>query len=83
MDCLHFDSKNHHQEAQNTVDGRIAVAGNINNPETVYARRPKEVRHEVFRDLDTCVQMIAPECSVPLAAKLENLLELAIPTGRV
>ena len=51
--------------------------GNINNPTTLYARGPAEVREEVFKCLDAGVQMIAPECAIPLATKLENLI--AIP----
>lgn len=76
MACFHFDSKNDPQEAMDAVDGRIALVGNINNPETLYARGPEEVRREVYRCLDAGVQMIAPECAVPLATKLENLLEI-------
>ena len=77
MACFHFDSKNDPQEAMAAVDGGIALAGNINNPETLYARGPEEVRQEVYRCLEAGVQMIAPECAVPLATKIENLI--AIP----
>ena len=76
MACFHFDSKNDPQEAMDVVDGRIGLVGNINNPETLYARGPEEVRAEVYRCMDAGVSMIAPECAVPLATKLENLLEI-------
>ena len=58
------------------VDGRIGLVGNINNPETLFARGPEEVRREVYRCMDAGVNMIAPECAVPLATKLENLMEI-------
>ena len=77
MASFHFDSKNDPHEAMAAVDGGIGLVGNINNPETLYARGPEEVRREVFRCLDAGVQMIAPECAVPLATKIENLM--AIP----
>ena len=77
MAFFHFDSKNDPQAAMDTVDGKIGLVGNINNPTTLYARGPAEVREEVFACLDAGVQMIAPECAVPLATKLENLM--AIP----
>ena len=64
------------QKAVDIVDGRIRLVGNINNPETLYARGPEEVRQEVYKCLDAGVDMIAPECAVPLATKLENLLEI-------
>ena len=76
MACFHFDSKNDPQQAMDVVGGRIRLVGNINNPETLYARGPEEVRQEVYRCLDAGVDMIAPECAVPLATKLENLIEI-------
>ncbi len=76
MASFHFDSKNDPQAAMDAVAGGIGLVGNINNPETLYARGPDEVRQEVFRCLDAGVSMIAPECAVPLATKLENLMEI-------
>ena len=76
MAAFHFDSKNDPQQAMDIVDGRIALVGNINNPETLYARGPEQVRQEVYRCLDAGVNLIAPECAIPLATKLENLLEI-------
>ena len=77
MAFFHFDSMNDPQQAVDAVDGKIGLVGNINNPTTLYARGPAEVREEVFKCLHAGVQMIAPECAVPLATKLENLI--AIP----
>ena len=77
MASFHFDSKNDPQKAMDVAAGRIGLVGNINNPDTLYARGPAEVREEVFACLDAGVQMIAPECAVPLATRLENLI--AIP----
>ena len=76
MSCFHFDSKNDPQKAMDIVDGRIRLAGNINNPETLYTQGPEQVRQEVYRCLNAGVQLIAPECAVPLATKLENLMEI-------
>ena len=76
MAAFHFDSKNDPQQAMDAVGGGIVLAGNINNPETLYARGPAEVREEVHKCLDAGVQMIAPECAIPLATKLENLIEI-------
>ena len=76
MAMFHFDSKNDPHEAMKIADGRIGLVGNINNPQTLYARGPEEVRAEVYRCMDAGVNMIAPECAIPLATKLENLLEI-------
>ena len=76
MAAFHFDSKNDPQKAMDIVNDKIALVGNINNPETLYARGPEEVRAEVYKCMDAGVQLIAPECAIPLATKLENLVEI-------
>ena len=78
MAAFHFDSKNDPADAIAAVDGGIRLVGNINNPTTLYARGPEEVRAEVFAALDAGVQLIGPECAIPLKTKLENLLEIPI-----
>lgn len=76
MAAFHFDSKNDPQEAMEAVNGKIRLAGNINNPETLYSKGIAEVRQEVYRDLDAGVQLIAPECAIPLKTKAENLIAI-------
>ena len=76
MAAFHFDSKNDAYEAMEIVDGRIKMIGNLNCPETMYAGSPEDVRQEVYRALDAGVHAIAPEGSVPLATRLDNLLEI-------
>ena len=76
MACFHFDSKNDPQEAMDIASGRIRLVGNLNNPELLYSRGPAEVRQAVFKCMDAGVDMIAPECAIPLATKLENLIEI-------
>ena len=71
MACFHFDSKNDPRQAVDVAAGRIRLVGNVNNPETLYARAPEQVREEVYRCMDAGVDMIAPECAIPLASKLE------------
>jgi [methyl-Co(III) methanol-specific corrinoid protein]:coenzyme M methyltransferase len=58
------------------VENRISLVGNINNPETLYARQPDAVRAEVFKNLDAGVQLVGPECAIPLQTALENLTEI-------
>ena len=76
MAAFHFDSKNAPDEAMDAVKDGIQLVGNVNNPVTLYSKGPEEVRSEVFRALDAGVQMIAPECAIPLKTKLQNLLEI-------
>jgi [methyl-Co(III) methanol-specific corrinoid protein]:coenzyme M methyltransferase len=76
MAAFHYDSKNGAKESMDVVDGRIALVGNINNPETLFAKGPEEVRQEVLENLEAGVQLIGPECAIPLQTPLENLVEI-------
>ena len=76
MAMFHFDSQNDPAAAKNIVGDRIGLVGNINNPVTLYSKGPEEVRSEVYRCLDAGIDMIAPECAIPLATKPENLKEI-------
>jgi [methyl-Co(III) methanol-specific corrinoid protein]:coenzyme M methyltransferase len=76
--AFHFDSKNGAEEAMQAVGGRIALVGNINNPETLFAKDPEAVRREVYRDLEAHVPLIGPECAIPLQTPIENLKEVPL-----
>ncbi len=80
MAAFHYDSKNTAAESMAEVEGRIALVGNINNPETLFSKTPVEVRAEVYENLDAGVQLIGPECAIPLQAPIENLLEISRAT---
>ena len=41
--AFHYDSKNDPAESVAAVGDRIALIGNINNPETLFSRGPEEV----------------------------------------
>ena len=76
MHAFHFDSKNSQQEAMDAVSDKIALVGNINNPETLYSKDTEDVKKEVFECLNAGVQLIAPECAIPLKTKAENLIAI-------
>ena len=76
MSCFHFDSKNDPQKAMDIASGRMRLVGNINCPITMFSKGPEEIRNEVTRCLDAGVDLIAPECALPLQTKLENILEI-------
>ena len=73
MAAFHYDSKNEPEESMAAVDGRISLVGNVNNPSTLYSKGPAEVREEVRENLDAGVQMVGPECAIPLQTPIENL----------
>lgn len=71
--CFHFDSKVNPRTAHEIVNGRIALAGSINNPVTLFSGTSEEVRREVFANCEAGIEIIAPECAVPLRTPNANL----------
>ena len=76
MAAFHFDSKNSPCESMEVVGDRISLVGNINNPETLFSKNPEDVREEVISNLESGVQMVGPECAIPLQTRIENLVEI-------
>ena len=76
MAAFHYDSKNEPDESMAVVGDRISLVGNINNPETLFAKGPEEVREEVVANLEAGVQMVGPECAIPLQTPIESLLAI-------
>lgn len=74
--AFHYDSKNAPDESVAVMQKRIALVGNINNPETLFAKGPEEVRQEVYKNLDAGVELVGPECAIPLQTSIENLKEI-------
>ncbi|MEO7649413.1 MAG: MtaA/CmuA family methyltransferase [Bryobacteraceae bacterium] len=76
MAAFHYDSKNDPAESMGIMRNRISLVGNINNPETLFSKGPEDVRREVYKNLDAGVQLVGPECAIPLQTTIENLKEI-------
>ena len=77
--AFHYDSKNDPAASMAVVGNRVALVGNINNPETLFARQPEDVRTAVYANLNAGVPLVGPECAIPLQTPLDNLR--AIPAA--
>ncbi len=73
MAAFHYDSKNQPLESMEEVKNRISLVGNINNPETLFSKGVEEVTSEVEKNLEAGVQLVGPECAIPLQTSIENL----------
>jgi methylthiol:coenzyme M methyltransferase len=71
MAAFHFESQNDAFEVKEQA--AMVLIGNINNPETLLSGTVEDVRHEVFRALEAGIDIIAPECAVPLNASMDNV----------
>jgi len=74
MECFNFESSNDLQEMR--AKATMVLLGNINCPQTIYQGTKEDIRKEVFNALDAGVEIIGPECAVPINAKLSNLIAI-------
>ncbi|MCL5110090.1 MAG: MtaA/CmuA family methyltransferase [Chloroflexi bacterium] len=77
FDCFHYDSKVDARTAKGIVGDRMSLVGGVNNPETLLRGTPEDVRREVFYALDAGIEIVAPECAVPLTTPNRNLKAVA------
>ena len=77
FDCFHFDSKVDARDAVKEIDGRISLIGNVNNPEILLQGTPDQVAEQTRYAMDAGVEVIGPECAIPLRTPLENLKTIA------
>lgn len=73
FDCFHFDSKVDAKHAVQEINGRISLMGNVNNPEILLNGTPDQVAEQVRYAMKAGVQVVGPECAIPLRTSLQNL----------
>jgi [methyl-Co(III) methanol-specific corrinoid protein]:coenzyme M methyltransferase len=73
IDCYHFESQVEIRDAVAAAAGRMTLIGNINNPEILLRGSPEDVAAACRQAVDGGVQILSPECAVPLTTPLHNL----------
>jgi [methyl-Co(III) methanol-specific corrinoid protein]:coenzyme M methyltransferase len=73
VDAYHFEWQVDAKMAMERINGRISLVGNINNPETLYQGSPEDVYKQARYAIEAGVNLIGPECAIPLATPIENL----------
>jgi len=76
FDCYHFESQVRLDDALAAAAGKMTLMGNINNPRLLLTGAPGEVAQASREVIHSGVQILAPECAVPLTTPLENLKTL-------
>jgi [methyl-Co(III) methanol-specific corrinoid protein]:coenzyme M methyltransferase len=71
--CFHYDTKVPAAKARQLAGEGLALMGGVNNPVTLASGDAERVRREVFAALDARIDIIGPECAVPLNAPLAGL----------
>ena len=76
IDCYHFESQVEIEAATAAAAGKMTLMGNVNNPETLLTGTPEQVAAACRCAIQGGVQILAPECAVPLTTPLVNLKTL-------
>ena len=76
LDCYHFESQVNADEAVSIAAGKMTLIGNINNPEVLLAGTREQVAEACREAIVRGVQILSPECAVPLTTPIENLKTL-------
>jgi MtaA/CmuA family methyltransferase len=76
VDCFHFESQVDIDSAVAEARGKMTLMGNINNPTVLLQGSREEVLRACQKAIQGGVQILAPECAVPLITPLENLQAL-------
>jgi len=70
--CFHYDSKNDDAEMRKAAS-RMSLAGGTNNTELLRKGTEADVIADIEKKVRTGIEVIGPECAVPLDTPLKNL----------
>ena len=73
FDAFHFESKVDAAAAVAAVGETMSLVGNVNNPTVLYTGTPTMAREQAEYAIASGVQVVGPECAVPLRTPLDNL----------
>jgi MtaA/CmuA family methyltransferase len=73
FDGYHFEWQVDAKKAVEKVGHRMCLVGNVNNAETLYQGTPEDAYKQARYAIEAGVDIIGPECAIPLATPMENL----------
>ncbi len=73
FDAYHFEWQIDAKLAVEKIGHRMSLVGNISNIQALLGGRSEDVYMQTRHAIEAGVNIIAPECAVPLATPLENL----------
>lgn len=72
FDAYHFEWQVDAREAVKVVNGKMSLIGNISNI-TLFRGKPENIYTQTRYSIEAGVNIIAPECAIPLRTPLQNL----------
>jgi len=73
FDAYHFEWQVDARMVVQTLGQHMSLVGNINNPETLFLGTPDDVYKQARYAVRAGVNIIGPECAIPLTTPMENL----------
>ncbi len=73
FNAYHFEWQVDAREAVQTVGDKMVLIGNVNNPQALLQGAPEDVYRQARYAIEAGVEIIGPECAIPLSTPLENL----------
>ncbi|MBW1816938.1 MAG: MtaA/CmuA family methyltransferase [Deltaproteobacteria bacterium] len=73
FDAYHFEWQVDAKEAVARIGDRMSLVGNVNNAQVLYQGTPEDVYKQARYAIEAGVNMIGPECAIPLSTPVENL----------
>jgi len=77
MACFHFDSKVPTPTARALAGDRLSLMGGTSNLEIIRSGTPEMIRRDVEEKIANRIDIIGPECAVPIDAPWKNMKLLA------
>ena len=72
-DAYHFEWQVDAKKAVEKIGKQVSLVGNVNNPRVLLQGTPEEVYQQARYAIQAGVNIIGPECAIPLATPMENL----------
>jgi [methyl-Co(III) methanol-specific corrinoid protein]:coenzyme M methyltransferase len=73
FDGYHFEWQVDAKKAVHAVNHEMALIGNIDNKNVLFGGSPEDVYKQARYSIEAGVDILAPECAVPLQTPIENL----------
>lgn len=73
FDAYHFEWQVDAKQAVKMVGDRLVLVGNVNNAQTLLQGKPEDAYQQARYAIEAGVDLIGPECAIPLTTPIENL----------
>ena len=73
VDAYHMEWQVDAKMAVDKIGHMVSLVGNVNNPEVLYQGTPDNVHKQVRYAVEAGINIIGPECAIPLSTPMENL----------